>query len=213
MNRIPDLVTTSYDADAAQELFPIVERLYQEVFAEPPHSEGPEEFELFATRWWPKQSAQPGFQLVVATVDDEPVGCTYGHRLPPDTTWWKGAVEPLPADLTEEHDGRTAAIIEMMVRSPYRRRGVAAAMHTAFRNSRDEERITLTVRPDNEPAQRGYAAWGYRKVGQIRPARRAPIYDAMVLNLRARTPADESGDETDPTLPLEVRLRPGRLSS
>lgn len=193
MSSITDHLTlTSYDADAAQQQFPVVEALYQEVFAEPPHSEGTEEFELFATRWWPKQSAQPGFQLVVATVGGEPVGCTYGHRLPTDTTWWKGAVEPLPDDLTEEHDGRTAAIIEMMVRSPYRRCGVAAAMHKAFRDSRDEERITLTVRPDNDPARRAYGKWGYRKVGQIRPARRAPVYDAMVLNLRERAADDET---------------------
>lgn len=212
MTPISDLVITSYDADAAQQQFPVVEALYQEVFAEPPHSEGPDEFELFATRWWPKHSAQPGFLLVVATVGGEPVGCTYGHRLATDTTWWKGAVEPLPDDLTDEHDGRTAALIEMMVRSPYRRRGVAAAMHEAFRNGRDEERITLTVRPDNDPARRAYSEWGYRKVGQIRPARRAPIYDAMVLNLRERTANDEPEFDPQLTLPLEVRLRPGRLS-
>lgn len=212
MTPISDLVITSYDADAAQQQFPVVEALYQEVFAEPPHSEGPDEFELFATRWWPKHSAQPGFLLVVATVGGEPVGCTYGHRLATDTTWWRGAVEPLPDDLTDEHDGRTAALIEMMVRSPYRRRGVAAAMHEAFRNGRDEERITLTVRPDNDPARRAYSEWGYRKVGQIRPARRAPIYDAVVLNLRERTANDEPEFDPQLTLPLEVRLRPGRLS-
>ena len=201
---ISDLTLTTYDADAAQEQFPVIEALYQEVFAEPPHGEGPEEFELFATRWWPKQSAQPGFLLVVATVGGEPVGCTYGHRLLTDTNWWKGTVEPLPEAVTEEHDARTAALIEMMLRSPYRRAGVAAAMHEAFRDGRDEERITLTVRPDNNPAQRAYSGWGYRKVGRIRPARRAPIYDAMVLDLR---------DPEEPILPLELRLRPGRLSS
>ncbi|MGH3972362.1 MAG: GNAT family N-acetyltransferase [Pseudonocardiaceae bacterium] len=183
MSRIADLTLTSYDADTAQQQFPVVEALYQEVFAEPPHSEGAEEFELFATRWWPKQSAQPEFQLIVATLGDEPVGCTYGHRLPPDTAWWKGAVEPLPEDLTEEYEGRTAALIEMMIRSDYRRRGIAAALHRAFCESRAEQRVTLTVRPDNDPARAGYAKWGYRKVGQIRPARRAPVYDAMILDL------------------------------
>lgn len=180
---IADLKLTSYDAEAAQQQFPVVDALYQEVFAEPPHNEGPEEFRLFATRWWPKQSAQPEFQLVIATVDGEPVGCTYGHRLAADTTWWKGAVEPLPVEITEEHEGRTAAIIEMMVQAPFRRRGVAAAMHRAFCEGRTEERVTLTVRPDNHPAHRGYEKWGYRQVGQIRPARRAPVYDAMILDL------------------------------
>lgn len=183
MSRIADLTLASYDADTAQQQFPVVQALYEEVFAEPPHSEGAEEFHLFATRWWPKQSGSPGFQLIVATLGDEPVGCTYGHALPPDTTWWAGAVEPLPEDVTAEHDGRTAAIIEMMVRSAYRRRGVAAAMHAAFRESRTEERLTLTVRPDNHPARSGYLKWGYHQVGQIRPARRAPVYDALVLDL------------------------------
>lgn len=183
MSRIADLTLSHYDAASAQQQFPLVQALYEDVFAEPPHNEGPEQFHLFATRWWPKQSAAPEFQLIVATLGDEPVGCTYGHRLPPDTTWWDGAVDPLPEDLTTETDGRTAAIIEMMVRSSYRRRGVAAAMHAAFREHRTEERLTLTVHPDNVAARTGYLKWGYEQVGQIRPARRAPVLDAMILEL------------------------------
>lgn len=183
MSTVVDLTLTNYDADGAKARFEIVRGLYEEVFAEPPHSEGPDEFRLFATRWWPKQVATPRFQLTMAIEAGEPVGCMYGHRLPLDTNWWDGALEPLPDDLTTEHEGRTAAIFEMMVRRLYRRRGVAAAMHDHFLASRSEERATLLVQPENEPARRAYEKWGYRKVGQVKPARKAPVFDAMILNL------------------------------
>lgn len=154
--------------------------LYSEVFAEPPHSEGPEEFERFATRWWPSQRQQPGFQLVLAEhLTDGLVGASYGYHLTPDTQWWSGALTPI--EDTTEWQGRTFAIIEMMVRRPWRRRGIAQAMHTALlKAAGPAERATLLVRPDNAPARRAYEQWGYRFVGQIRPGRTSPVYDAML---------------------------------
>ena len=34
------------------------------------------------------------------------------------------------------------------------------------------------------PARTAYERWGYVRVGSIRPWRDAPLYDAMVLDLR-----------------------------
>lgn len=168
------------DTDAAKARTSDIQALYEEVFAEPPHSEGPDEFEQFTTRWWPRQLGEPGFLLITADdPDGRLVGATYGHRLSPDTSWWDGALEPIPeADDTTA----TAAIIEMMVRKRWRRGGLATAMHHRWLAARDEPRVTLLVRPENQPAREAYLGWGYRRVGQIRPARTAPVYDAMILD-------------------------------
>ncbi|MDX6241990.1 MAG: hypothetical protein QOG10_6861 [Kribbellaceae bacterium] len=175
---------TTHDADAAGEHFAEIRDLYAEVFAEPPHSEGPAEFDLFATRWWPSQISKPGFQMVRADHPTEGlVGATYGYHLSPDTTWWQGALEPI--EDTEEWPGRTAAIIEMMVRQPWRQYGLATAMHDEFLAAQSGvERVTLLVRADNQPARRAYQRWGYQLVGRIRPARTAPVYEAMRRDLR-----------------------------
>lgn len=178
----PGVQFSTYDAVQTDEHRGEISDLYAEVFAEPPHSEGPAEFELFATRWWPSQITQPGFRLVRA---DHPIdgliGATYGYHLSPDTKWWQGALEPI--EHTHEWPGRTAAIIEMMVRRPWREHGIATRMHDHFLTQQGVERVTLLVRADNHPARRAYQRWGYQKIGRIQPARTAPVYDAMLRNL------------------------------
>jgi GNAT superfamily N-acetyltransferase len=78
-------------------------------------------------------------------------------------------------------------ILEMAVRKPWRRRGVARALHTALLKDVGAERGMLTVRPEPEavPAQYAYEAWGYRPVGLSHPWEGAPYYTAMVLDLAA----------------------------
>jgi hypothetical protein len=66
----------------------------------------------------------------------------------------------------------------------YRRRGIAKALHDALLVDANEERATLLVRPEAVPARTAYERWGYARVGAIRPWPGAPLYDAMVLNLR-----------------------------
>jgi predicted GNAT superfamily acetyltransferase len=72
------------------------------------------------------------------------------------------------------------------VHKPWRRRGVARRLHAELLAGLTVERVTLTMRPEPEaaPAQAAYAAWGYVKVGQSQPWDEAPVYDAMVLDLR-----------------------------
>lgn len=118
------LVLVVHGGDTAAEQLDTVRRLYAEVFAEPPYRDGPAEVETFAAGW-PRRAEQPGFRLVIAYRDDDPIGFTFGHELGAETRWWNGAVTALPAGMTDEHPGRTFAIIEMAVRQPHRRRGVA----------------------------------------------------------------------------------------
>lgn len=173
---------TSYEGESALVHLDDVLRVYGQVYAEPPYLEGAEDRDFFATDW-PRRVAQPGFRLVTAASGPTVVGFAFGHRLTEQTRWWSGAVEPLPRSLTKESDGRTFAVIELAVAAPWRRRGLARDLHTRLLAERGEQRVTLLVRPEASPAQRAYAAWGYRRVGRIRPGTGAPVYDAMLRDL------------------------------
>lgn len=115
------------------------------------------------------------------------VGFGYGYRLPAGTGWWGNLLEPMPEDFTCETGERTFAIIELAVRKAWRRQGIAAGLHARLLGGLRVDRVTLTVRPEPEaaPARSAYQAWGYRKVGRSHPWEEAPVYDAMVLDLRS----------------------------
>jgi GNAT superfamily N-acetyltransferase len=159
--------------------------LYEEIYAEPPYQEGPREVADFLDRFHKEQHI-PGFRLVIARDGTHAVGFAFGFRLSSDTTWWDGLLEPRPKEFTHETGERTFAVIELAVRKPWRRRGIAARLHTELLDGTQVERATLTMRPEPEaaPAQSAYAAWGYVKVGQSQPWDEAPAYDSMVLKLR-----------------------------
>ncbi|MER7820731.1 GNAT family N-acetyltransferase [Streptomyces sp. NPDC096153] len=158
---------------------------YEEVFADAPYCEGPWGVAEFIDRYPQQIRTQLGFRLVIARAAPEVVGFTYGYQLPATTGWWGNLLEPMPEDFTAETGDRTFAVIEMVVRRPWRRRGVAAGLHARLVEGLGVERVTLTVRPEPEaaPARAAYAAWGYRKVGRSHPSPEGPKYDVMVLTL------------------------------
>ncbi|MFG3268494.1 GNAT family N-acetyltransferase [Streptomyces bobili] len=160
---------------------------YEEVYADPPYCEGPSDVAEFIEHYRRQLDTRPGFRLVLARDAGEVVGFTYGYRLPADTGWWGNLLEPMPAEFARETGERTFAVIELAVRKPWRRRGIAAGLHALLLGGLAVERVTLTMRPEPEaaPAQSAYAAWDYRKVGESHPWPEAPVYDAMVLDLRA----------------------------
>ena len=160
---------------------------YEEVYAEPPYLEGPRDIAEFIERFQ-RQVERPGFRLAIAYEDMEVVGFTFGYLLPPDTQWWRGLLRPVPEEFTRETGDRTFVIIELAVRNPWRRRGIAKKLHTALIEGLEVERVTLTMRPEPEarPAQLAYESWGYKKVGESRPWDEAPLYDSMVLNIKSR---------------------------
>ncbi|WAP59093.1 GNAT family N-acetyltransferase [Streptomyces sp. S465] len=158
---------------------------YEEVYAEPPYCEGPRDIKEFIDRYQ-IQAERPGMRLVLAhSGDDEVVGFAFGFLLPADTGWWQTVQDPLPQDFTREDGTRTYVIIELAVRKPWRRRGIAARLHARLLDGLSVERVSLTMRPEPEaaPAHSAYATWGYRKVGVSHPWEEAPFYDAMVLEL------------------------------
>jgi ribosomal protein S18 acetylase RimI-like enzyme len=173
-----------HDAVSVRVILADIARLYEAVYQEPPYCEGPDDVAAFIDGM-PRRTAQPGFRLVTATVDGRLVGFAFGHQLASDTKWWNGAITPLPKPVSREYPARTFAIIELAVDAHYRRRGIAKMLHDALLADASEERATLLVRPEAVPAHRAYERWGYVQVGSIRPWADAPVYDAMVLTLRA----------------------------
>ena len=174
-----------YDRNTAQEVLADVAAVYGEVYREPPYCEGPEDVDAFVTGM-PRRAEQPAFRMVTASVNGGLAGFAFGHQLTADTKWWSGATTELASEVTQERPGRTFAVIELAVRAPYRRLGMARAMHEELLAEASEERATLLVRPEATPAKTAYQHWGYEKVGSLQPWPNAPLYDVMVLSLRHR---------------------------
>ncbi|HEU0089687.1 MAG TPA: GNAT family N-acetyltransferase [Pseudonocardiaceae bacterium] len=155
----------------------------REVYCEPPYSWDAEREQLFLASFdWQRQNA--GFRLVEARCGDELIGFGLGVTLPPATRWWERLLTPLPAEVTREYDNRTFALVEFLVRRPWRRRHVAETLHHRILLDRHEERATLTVRPAAHPAQAAYAKWGWRKVAQKHnPLPGSPVFDVLLKQL------------------------------
>lgn len=157
--------------------------LYLDVYGEPPYEWGNEHAELFAERF-KVQAKQAGFDLIEARHGPELVGLAFGVTLQPGTPWWQNSLEPLPEEVTAERPGRTFAVVELLVRKPWRRQHIAETMHELLLKNRTEERATLTVLPEALPAQRAYAKWGWHRIGGKRnPLPGAPVFDVLVKEL------------------------------
>lgn len=157
----------------------------REVYAEPPYEWSAEHEKLFVDRFT-RQRQSPGFSLVEARYGGELVAFGFGLTLPPTTPWWQQLLTPLPEEMTREHVGRTFALIELLVRKPWRRKHIAETIHARLMQDRPEERATLTTLPAADAAQAAYAKWGWRKVAQKHnPLPGSPIFDVLVKDLRA----------------------------
>ncbi|GAA0653289.1 hypothetical protein GCM10009548_19140 [Streptomyces malaysiensis subsp. malaysiensis] len=125
-----------------------------------------------------------GQSLLARTGDGEPVGIAYGYPLSPSTGWWDRLITPVDDELRREDGRRTFGLMELAVRAPWRRLGVARRMHEAVLADTTAERVLLNARPDVKAAQAAYRSWGYRKVGEAHPWEGAVLHDVMVLDLR-----------------------------
>jgi GNAT superfamily N-acetyltransferase len=173
------------DGRDASTLLDEVLPVYEEVYAEPPYLEGPRDVADFLERFG-RQLERPAFRMAVARDANQTViAFAFGYLLPPETGWWSGALAPLPAEFTQETGTRTWATIELAVRAPWRRHGIARRLHAALLAGQPAQRAALTVRPEAEaaPARAAYASWGYRTIGQSQPWPDAPVYDSLVLDL------------------------------
>ena len=158
--------------------------VYAEAFGEEPYNETPASVDANFRRFR-SQTRKATFRAALArTADGEPVGIAYGYPLSPATGWWDRLTTPVTDELRHEDGHRTFGLMELAVRAPWRRLGVARRMHEALLAGAREERVLLNARPDAAAAQAAYRSWGYRKVGEAHPWEGADLHDVMVLALR-----------------------------
>lgn len=149
--------------------------LYTEIYAE-----------LFVQRFH-GQRQQDGFRLVEARAESQLVGIGFGVTLLPNTPWWQNLTVPVGEAVTQEYPNRTFALVELLVRAPWRRQHIGESIHDRLLGNRVEERATLTVLPAAAAAQAAYRAWGWRRVAQKRnPLPGSPVFDVMVKQLGSR---------------------------
>jgi len=159
-----------------------LQALHAEVYADPPYRRD-DDAALFADRFR-VQRRQPGFVLAEARHGGYLVGYASGMPLRGSTSWWRALTTPLPDEVTAEHPGRTFALVELLVRAPWRRQGIAHALHDLLLRNRPEERATLTVWPTATAAQNAFQKWGWRKVARTHDPRHGqPVSDVLVTVL------------------------------
>jgi GNAT superfamily N-acetyltransferase len=157
--------------------------LHAEVYADPPYRRS-DDAGVYPGRFR-VQRRQPGFVLAEARTGGYLVGYAAGMPLRPSTSWWRELTTPLPAGVTEEHAGRTFALVDLLVRASWRRQGIGAELHYLILGGRPEERATLTVLPTATPAQNAFRTWGWRRVGRARSEADpdGPVADVLVTAL------------------------------
>lgn len=177
-----DVTYRRYDAGAARGIVDDLVAVYNEVYADA-------DADFFNEDRYRRQLGShmtaAGWSLATAHEAGELVGYIYGFPLAPTTGWWRGLIPPVPEGFSHEDGHRTFAISEILVRAPWRRRGIAGTLHDQILAGRSEERATLLVEADNAAARAAYHAWGWQFAARLRPSwAHAPLYDVLVHTRR-----------------------------
>jgi ribosomal protein S18 acetylase RimI-like enzyme len=165
--------------------------IYAEVFAEPPYREANDDVAATFRRFRSQARKSIFLAALARTEEGEPVGMAYGYALGARTGWWDQLTEPVVDDLRREDGRRTFGLMELAVRAPWRRQGVAQRLHETLLRGVTAERVLLNVHPESTAALAAYRSWGYRKVGETRPWDGACLHDVMLLDLRGATSRPE----------------------
>jgi ribosomal protein S18 acetylase RimI-like enzyme len=175
-----------YDAAGARQIRDAVALIHQEAYVERIKSGNPFYTPEAFLRRFDSYTASDGFEMVVAYLDGEPAGQTWGWPLTQQrgARWWDGLVSEPEPGFTHEDGTRTFALSELMVRQAYTGQHIAHALHDELLRGRAERRATLLVNPVNQTAFEIYQRWGWRKVAQLRPAwPDAPLFNVLILPL------------------------------
>ncbi|GAA4638638.1 hypothetical protein GCM10023196_097160 [Actinoallomurus vinaceus] len=184
---MPDLKLRHYNAEAAQAIRDTVQLIHHEAYAAAIGRDDPFESGDAPMRRFDAYTRRDGFDLLVAYLDDEPVGQAWGWPLGSDTTWWNGLISDVEPGFTDEDGTRTFAFSEFMVRARWAGQGIGHVLHNELLLARTEKRATLLVRPENTIAYRAYTRWGWRKAAELRPGwTNAPLMDVLVMQLSIR---------------------------
>jgi GNAT superfamily N-acetyltransferase len=130
-------------------------------------------FPWFVDHW----GGNPGFSCLIGYDGTEPIGFAYGAPGTPGREWWRGHLDPAPEKT------RTFSVSELMVRTPWRKTGIAKRLHHGLLATRDEDLAVLLVDVTHPKVQALYESWGYRKVGEDQPFPDSPRYAVMLTGL------------------------------
>jgi ribosomal protein S18 acetylase RimI-like enzyme len=123
---------------------------------------------------------QPGFALVAARSGGYLIGYAAGMPLRASTSWWRQVTTTLPEQFTTEYPGRTFALVELLVRGSWRRRGIGRSLHDLILTGRPEERATVVIPPTATAAQAAFQNWGWQKIARARNRAGLPASDVFL---------------------------------
>jgi GNAT superfamily N-acetyltransferase len=127
-------------------------------------------------------ASRPGWACVVGDVEGEVVGYAYGR--PDGEAEWRKVIDPISPGVYEYGVGRESfGLCEIMMRTPWRGKGIARAIHDDLMRERSEKRASLFVDREHPRVRATYERWGYRWVAGSQPFPDSPLYDVMVLDL------------------------------
>lgn len=127
-----------------------------------------------------RQASSKSFSLVTAESSDGSLkGFSFGLALPAGR-WWSGDSDDEPPGEVLRHS--KFAVIELVVLPSFRRLGLATRLMEALLSDRAEPWATLLADKTGH-AREIYDAWGWQRVGSIRPAADVPTLDVLVLPL------------------------------
>ena len=153
--------------------------IYSEVYGEPPYSSGDLwSADAFIARTG-RQATRNGFTFVGARIGSELVGFGFGLTFN-EGTWWSGDATKPPSEILE---AKKFAVIELVVRRPWRGQGIGHAVLNHLLADRIESYAILTAMP-NAPAREIYRHWGWIQTGTAHHAPGSPILDALALPLK-----------------------------
>lgn len=183
----PEITYRRFGSPTAQTIRDTVQAIYEASYVDRIASGDPfDSVEQFMYRF-DRYAERDGFDHVVAFIDGEPVGQTWGwplHESDATRGWWAGLLNEPEPGFTDEDGTRTFAFSEIMVDHRHIGGGIAHAMHNELLSTRLEKRATLLVKPGNDSAYRAYRRWGWKTVNQLRPGwSDAPLFDVLILQL------------------------------
>lgn len=176
------LTTTYYSSQQAGEVRQRLVDVYAEVYEAKAATESFFTVPRFVARL-DGHMAHPGWGCVIGEINGECVGYAYGR--PDSEAEWREMTTVTTPEVREYGvAGDMFGLCELMVRVPWRGAGVARTVHDVLMEGRSEARASLLVERENTKARALYERWGYRAVATSQPTPDAPLYDAMVLDLR-----------------------------
>ena len=160
-------------------LFERMADVYEEVYAEPPYLSGPLFSRQRFTERTLRQAEAEGFAMVTAERDGDLAGFAFGLTFAPGKWWGGGEATPPPPEVLA---APKFAVIELVLRQPYRGQGIGHAMLNELLAKRGERWAFLTAHPD-APARRLYQRWGWQHIGTAHHGPGSPVFDSLILPL------------------------------